>query len=69
MWTLKSLSSVPSKTVRPTPTMPALTSSMGIKLATVVANGDRAVTVVEVDGRDAASRPTSAAVIRNFMSL
>ena len=50
MWTLKSSSSVPSNTVRPTPTMPALTSSMGIKLAMVVANGDRAVTVVEVDG-------------------
>ncbi len=66
MWTLKSLSSVPSNTVRPTPTMPGLTSSMGIK---TVAKGDRAVTVGEIDGRDAASRPTRAAVTGNFMSL
>ncbi len=30
IWTLKSLSSVPSKTVRPTPTMPGLTSLSGM---------------------------------------
>jgi hypothetical protein len=39
---------------------------MGIK---TVAKGDRAVTVGEIDGRDAASRPTRAAVTGNFMSL
>jgi hypothetical protein len=34
-----------------------------------VAKGERAVTVGEIDGRDAASRPTKAAVTGNFMSL
>ena len=62
MWTLKSLSSVPSKTVRPTPTMPGRTSLMGISEVAA--------------GKETVSRPASrppqrmtAAWIRNFMCL
>ena len=59
MWTLKSLSSVPSNTVRPTPTMPAWTSSIGM----------REVAAGSVTTSDVASRPITAAVNRKFMSL
>ena len=55
MWTLKSLSSVPSKTVRPTPTMPGLISSTGMSVVAA--------------GRDVPSRAARTAAIRNFMSL
>ncbi len=61
MWTLKSLSSVPSKTVRPTPTIPGRTSLRGISAVAA--------------GKETVSRPASrppqmtAAWIRNFMCL
>ncbi len=59
MWTLKSLSSVPTKTVRPTPTMPARTSSIGM----------RDVEAGSVARSDVRSRPIAAALNRKFMSL
>src|SRR5690349_7061495 len=60
MWTLKSLSSVPSKTVRPTPSMPGRTSSSGI-------NCPAAGSEIR---RDVPSRAATARVaIRNFMTL